>query len=101
MKKKHIKKIYRFRLSVYKSNRFIYAQIIDDKLGHTVAYANSLKYLTSDGNKLDIAKNIGLSIAKMALSSNVKYVFFDKGKYKYHGKIKSLADGARLGGLNF
>ena len=86
------------RLAVFRSNRHIYAQIIDDQLKKTLAFASSLK--TSKNNK-DIARSVGEKIAKVALEKNIITVKFDRGGYIYHGRIKELADAARKVGLRF
>jgi large subunit ribosomal protein L18 len=93
----------RKRLSVFKSNNHIYAQIINDKIGTTLASASSLeKSLKSEKqSRKELAEKIGTEIAKRAMKSGVNEVAFDKGKYKYHGIIKILADAARAAGLNF
>lgn len=88
------------RLAVFKSNRVTYCQLIDDSNGLTLASATSNE-LESDGNKSEQAKAVGKLIAEKALSSNISEVKFDRSGYKYHGRIKSLAEGAREGGLNF
>jgi large subunit ribosomal protein L18 len=88
------------RLSVFKSNKAIYAQIIDDEQGHTIAAASS-KEIGSTGVNIETAKEVGKKIAEKAGSNGVEKVVFDRGGYLYHGKIKALADGAREGGLNF
>ena len=93
----------RNRLTVFKSNNHIYAQLIDDSKGNTLASSSSLKLIQSNKkfNKKDIAEQIGKDIAKKIMSQGIKDVAFDRGKYKYHGLIKILADAARLEGLNF
>jgi large subunit ribosomal protein L18 len=93
----------RKRLSVFRSNKHIYAQVINDELGITLASASSIeKTIRSDkNNRKELAEKIGLEIAKRSIKNGVKDVAFDKGKYKYHGIIKILADAARAGGLNF
>lgn len=88
------------RLSVFKSNKAIYAQIIDDEKGHTIVAASS-KEIGNEGVNIKTAKEVGKKIAEKAGSSGVQQVVFDRGGYLYHGKIKALADGAREGGLNF
>lgn len=90
------------RLSVYRSNKQIYAQVIDDLSGETLASANSLQ-LKSDGNgnKSETAKKVGLMLAENAKSKNIEKVVFDRGGYLYHGRVKALAEGAREGGLKF
>ncbi len=88
------------RLSVFKSNKGIYAQVIDDEKGHTLAAASS-KEIKDSGVNIETAKEVGKKIAEKASSNGVKQVVFDRGGYIYHGRIKALADGAREGGLNF
>jgi large subunit ribosomal protein L18 len=90
----------RLRLSVFRSSRHIYAQLIDVARGHTVAEANS-KSLGLSGKKTDQAKIVGKVLAERAIGAGVKDVIFDRGPYKYHGRVKALAEGAREGGLNF
>lgn len=90
----------RLRLSVFRSARYIYAQVIDDDRGLTVAEANS-KRLAPAGNKTDQAKAVGLELAKRAQAAGVTKVVFDRGPYRYHGRVKALAEGAREGGLEF
>ncbi len=80
----------RQRLTVFRSNKYIYCQIIDDEKGHTLAAASGKD-----------AKVVGAKIAELALKKKIKKVFFDRRSYKYHGKIKELADNARKGGLEF
>ena len=95
----------RTRLSVFRSSKHIYAQLIDDTKGETVAAASSLeKTMRGDGKKgADIvaAKSVGKLIAERAKEKGIKDVVFDRGGYLYHGRIKALADAAREGGLNF
>ncbi len=88
------------RLSVFKSNKGIYAQIIDDTNGHTLT-AISSKEIGSEGVNQDISKNVGLKLAEKAKASGIESIVFDRNGYLYHGKIKALADGAREGGLKF
>ena len=88
------------RLSVYRSNKEIYCQIIDDLKGHTLAAASS-RDNTRSGNKTEQAKAVGQLIAERAKSAGIENVVFDRGGYLYHGRVKALADGAREGGLNF
>lgn len=93
------------RLNVFKSNRYIYAQIIDDLAGLTMVSASSLdkgfaKETKSRGN-MEAARFVGQLLAKRALEANIKKVVFDRGGYIYHGKIKALAESAREGGLIF
>lgn len=93
------------RLSVHRSSRFIYAQIIDDTKGVTLASASSLEKdlrstLKAGGNK-DAAAEVGKLIAARAKAAGVNDVIFDRGSYLYHGRVKALAEAAREGGLNF
>ena len=88
------------RLSVFKSNKNIYAQIIDDSKGITIASASSVKS-EKVKNKVEQAKEVGIALTEKAKSAGVIDVVFDRGGYLYHGRVKSLADGAREGGLNF
>lgn len=91
------------RLSVFRSNKEIYAQIIDDVSGTTLASASSRdKDLSkAKGTKSDLAGEVGKTLAKKALAAGVETVAFDRGGYQYHGRVKSLAEGAREGGLKF
>jgi len=89
------------RLSVFKSNKAVYCQLIDDEAGVTMASSQSLKGPHASGNKVEQADKVGLEIASKALALNVKEVVFDRSGYPYHGIVKSLAEGARKGGLNF
>ncbi len=88
------------RLAVYKSLRGIYVQIIDDSKGKTLASAN-LTEIKKAKNTVESAKELGKLIAKKCVGIKIKTVKFDRAGYKYHGKIKSLAEGAREGGLEF
>ena len=91
------------RLNVFRSGRHIYAQIIDDITGSTLASASTLDKsldLTSTHNK-EAAKSVGELVAKRALEKNIEEVVFDRGGYIYHGRIKELAEGARSAGLKF
>ena len=89
------------RLSVFKSNRAIYAQIVDDLKGHTLASANSYELGAKSNADVETATKVGESIAAKAKDAGVKSIVFDRGGYRYHGKVKALADGARKGGLKF
>ena len=93
----------RKRLSVFRSNNHIYAQIIDDSKGLTLASASTIEkeLINLEGGRKELAEMVGKKIAERSLASGVKDVAFDKGKYKYHGLIKILADSARKQGLNF
>ena len=90
----------RLRLSVFRSAKHVYAQIIDDANGVTVAEANS-KSLAPSGKKTDQAKAVGAALAERALAAGIRRVVFDRGPYRYHGRVKALAEGAREGGLEF
>ena len=90
------------RLSVFRSNKEIYAQIINDEDGKTIVAASSIeKSLEKDGNKIDVAKKVGQLVAEKALQSNVDTVVFDRNGYLYHGRVKALAEAAREAGLKF
>ncbi len=92
------------RLVVYRSNKFMYAQIIDDLKAHTLVQASTMeKAFPGKGVKknLESAKELGKLIGKRALESKVDRVVFDRNGYNYHGRIKAVADGAREAGLNF
>jgi large subunit ribosomal protein L18 len=95
----------RARLTVFRSSKHIYVQLIDDDKGVTLATASTLeKTMREAGNKgadIDAAKAVGKLIAERAKEKNIKEVVFDRGSYLYHGRIKALADAAREGGLNF
>lgn len=93
------------RLNVYRSNRHLYAQVIDDVKGHTMVSASTveedLQTAIADKNKTEQAVEIGKLVAKRALDAGVKQVVFDRGGYQYHGRVKALADAAREAGLEF
>lgn len=90
------------RLAVFRSGRHIYAQIIDDGKGVTIASASTAQMEIGKGvKKVDAAKQVGQELAKLALAKKVKDVVFDRSGYVYHGRIKAVADGARESGLNF
>jgi large subunit ribosomal protein L18 len=89
------------RLSVFRSNTGIYAQIIDDIAGKTIISASTLELKTEKGTKSELSKIVGLKIAEKAKSNGISEVVFDRGGYLYHGRVKALADGAREGGLKF
>ena len=93
----------RNRLSVFRSNNHLYAQLIDDNKGTTLASASSLEKSIKDKKlqRKEIAELIGKNIAKKIISKGIDKVAFDRGKYKYHGLIKILAEAARSEGLNF
>lgn len=91
------------RLAVYRSNKEIYAQVIDDVKGVTIAGASSLikEINAAGGDKSTKSKLVGQEIAKRAKEKGVEAVVFDRGGYKYHGRVKALAESAREAGLNF
>jgi large subunit ribosomal protein L18 len=93
------------RLAVFRSARHIYAQVIDDARGRTVVAASTLspefKQQGFKGKKVDAAKLVGALVAQKALAANIRHVVFDRGGYKYHGRIQALAAGAREKGLRF
>ena len=95
----------RKRLSVFRSSKHIYAQVIDDVKGETLASASSLEKELRDAGKtgadIDAAKAVGKLLAERAVKNGVKEVVFDRGSYLYHGRIKALADAARESGLSF
>jgi len=93
----------RARLTVFRSSKHIYAQIIDDLKGATLAAASSLEkdMRGKTGANVDAAKAVGKLVAQRAIEKGVKSVVFDRGGYLYHGRIKALADAAREGGLQF
>ena len=94
------------RLSIYKSVKYIYAQVIDDDRGHTLAQASSAdadirQRLTAGGSNKDAAKAVGEAVAERAKEKGIEKVVFDRGGYIYHGRVKALAEAAREAGLNF
>jgi len=90
------------RLSVFRSNKEIYAQLIDDINGVTIISASSReKALESNGTSIEVATAVGKLVAEKALKAGIENVTFDRGGYLYHGRIKSLAEGARAAGLKF
>ena len=93
----------RKRLTVFRSNKHLYAQIIDDTVGKTLASASTKEknFDIDDKDRKSLAEIIGKNIAKRSIEKGIKEVAFDKGKYKYHGLIKILADSARTEGLIF
>lgn len=94
--------IERPRLSVFRSNQHVYGQLIDDEKSVTLANASDLELKKSGKKtKLESAKEVGTLLAKKAADLKIKKAVFDKGGYRYHGIVKSLADGAREGGLEF
>lgn len=90
------------RLAVFRSNKAIYAQLIDDAAGVTLASASSAaKGFSNAGTKVENAKAVGKALAEAATAKNIKLCVFDRGGYLYHGRVQALADGAREGGLDF
>lgn len=89
------------RLSVFRSNTGIYAQIIDDTAGRTLVSASSKQITTEGGNGVVLAAAVGRQLAVVAQEKGISKVVFDRSGYLYHGRVKSLAEGAREGGLNF
>jgi large subunit ribosomal protein L18 len=88
------------RLSVFRSNKAIYAQLIDDSNGHTIASSTS-RTITEKVNKVELSVRVGKEIAEKAMAIGITEVVFDRGGYLYHGRVKSLAEGARGAGLKF
>ena len=89
------------RLSVFRSNKYIYAQVIDDATCATVAAASSIEKEVKSGANQSVASEVGKLVAKRAAEKGIKSVVFDRGPYLYHGRVKALADAAREGGLEF
>ncbi|MDH7914511.1 50S ribosomal protein L18 [Winogradskyella sp. SYSU M77433] len=91
------------RLTVFRSNKEIYAQVVNDVTGETIAAASSRDkdIASSKGNKTEIAALVGKSVAEKAMKAGIETISFDRGGYLYHGRVKSLAEGAREAGLKF
>lgn len=91
------------RLSVFRSNKEIYAQIVNDETGATLASVSSRDkaFAEHSGTKSELAQKVGKAIGERALAAGISAIRFDRGGYLYHGRVKSLADGAREAGLNF
>ena len=89
------------RLTVFRSNKQIYAQVVDDSQGSTIAHATSLSVDKAEVNKSQVAEKVGGAIAQALLGKGIKQVVFDRNGYIYHGRVKALAEGARKGGLEF
>lgn len=89
------------RLTVFRSNKQIYAQVIDDVAGRTLANASSLKLDVEGKTKQEVAALVGAEVAKAALAAGVENVVFDRNGYLYHGRVKQLAEAAREAGLKF
>lgn len=96
--RKHLGQLDRPRLAVFRSSAHIYAQIIDDQAGKTLAHATDLKL---KGTKSEKALQVGQSLAKIAIGKKIAAVTFDRGGFKFHGRIAQVAKGAREGGLKF
>ena len=90
----------RFRVSIFRSNKAIYAQVIDDNNGVTIASASSLKNKEKK-TPSEIATLVGETLGKDAAEKNIKKIVFDRGVYRYHGRVKALAEGLRKAGLEF
>jgi len=101
--RKKLKKVSkdRFRLTVFRSSKNISAQIVDDKSNKTLVAASSVKKINDKKKISEKSLNVAESLAKKALEKNITKVYFDRGRYKYHGRIKSFADALRKGGLVF
>jgi len=89
------------RLNVFRSNKHISCQIIDDVAGKTICATSSKNLNLAIGSNVEAAKTVGTEIAKLALANNINEVVFDRGGYNYHGRIKALAEAAREAGLKF
>ncbi len=91
------------RISVFRSNKEIYCQLVDDRKGHTIIAASSRdgSCREATGSKVERAKMVGKALAEKALAANITKVVFDRSGYLYHGRVKALAEGAREGGLQF
>lgn len=88
-------------MSVFRSNKSIYCQLIDDLKGHTLVSASSVENGVPSGTKTEQAKAVGQIIAEKAKSAGIEVIVFDRSGYLYHGRVKALAEGAREGGLKF
>ena len=91
----------RFRLSIFRSSRNISAQIVDDKNNKTLVSATSVKKNSKNKKNNDLSLDVAETLAKKALEKKITKVYFDRGRYKYHGRIKFFAEALRKGGLNF
>lgn len=89
------------RLSVFRSNKGIYAQVIDDTQGRTLVHASSMELDSKGKLNLGISKTVGQKVAERAKEAGIAQIVFDRNGYLYHGNVKALAEGAREGGLNF
>ncbi len=91
----------RYRISVHRSLRNISAQIIDDKNSKTLVSVSSIKEKLDNKKKIDMSNHVAAILAKKAIEKKISNVYFDRGKYKYHGRIKAFAEALRKNGLNF
>ncbi len=91
----------RLRMVIFRSNQYIYAQIVNDEQGRTIVSSSSLQLSDGQGLNKEISERVGQDIAKKALENNIENVVFDRNGYTYHGRIKALAEGARQSGLKF
>jgi len=91
----------RLRLSIFRSSRHVYAQVIDDASGTTLAAASSLDASIKNGGNKAGAEEVGKLVAERAVKAGVSIVAFDRGSFAYHGRVQALAEGARAGGLKF
>lgn len=89
------------RLNVYRSLKHVHVQLIDDEISKTLVSAKDLELKDAKSTKTELAEKVGELIAKKALAAGIKEVVFDKSSYKFHGRVKAVADGARKGGLKF
>lgn len=89
------------RLTVFRSNKHIYAQLIDDEQGRTLASASSLEKDVADAKPIELSRSIGQRLAERARDAGIAAAVFDRNGYRYHGRVRALADGAREGGLQF
>jgi large subunit ribosomal protein L18 len=89
------------RLAVFRSLTHIYAQVIDDRTGRTLAQASSLEETDRTAKRADLAKAVGTRVAEKAKAAGIEEVIFDRGGYRYHGRVKALAEAARSNGLRF
>jgi large subunit ribosomal protein L18 len=101
VRKRFVSKGLKPRISIFRSLNHIYAQVIDDAAQVTLFSFSCLNLTKKTGNKKDLAKQVGLELGKKALASGITEVFFDRGKFLYHGRVRALAEGLREGGLNF
>ena len=88
------------RLSVYRSNKYIYAQLIDDIAGHTITAASSLEDAIASDEPVDASREVGRKLAERAQEEGINKAVFDRGGYRYHGRVRAVAEGAREGGLS-